>query len=118
MEEVLFSDLHSSADAHIYYLRRIMHNWQDAECHTILSHISAAMAPTSRLLIGEMVVPESPENQPDKTVYWMDLCMLVIGGKERSKREFESVLAGVGLKLVKIWRSNAGVQCVIECVKA
>ncbi|KAH8820847.1 S-adenosyl-L-methionine-dependent methyltransferase [Xylogone sp. PMI_703] len=103
--------------AQIYYLRRIMHNWQDAECRTILSHISAAMAPTSRLLIGEMVVPESPENQPDKTVYWMDLCMLVIGGKERSQKEFESLLATVGLRLVKIWRSKAGVQCVIECVK-
>jgi hypothetical protein len=101
-------------DAHIYYLRRIMHNWQDAECQKILQNIADAMAPDSRLLIAEMVVPKQPEGI-DKTVYWMDLCMLIIGGKERSEKEFSALLSSAGLKLVKIWRSKAGSQTVIEC---
>jgi hypothetical protein len=79
----------------------------------ILKNIAGAMAPDSRLLIGEMVVPEKPEGV-DKTVYWMDLCMLVIGGKERSKKEFSDLLASAGLELVKIWTSKAGSQTVIE----
>lgn len=68
-----------------------MHNWQDAECQKILKHIAEAMATDSRLLICEMVVPDKPEGV-DKTVYWMDLCMLIIGGKERSEKEFSSLL--------------------------
>ncbi|KAL3418584.1 O-methyltransferase [Phlyctema vagabunda] len=101
-------------NAHVYYLRRIMHNWQDAEAQKILKNIAGAMAPDSRLLIGEMVVPTEPEGI-DKTVYWMDLCMLIIGGKERSETEFSKLLASAGLQLVKIWRSKIGPQTVIEC---
>ncbi|PSS22714.1 hypothetical protein M430DRAFT_97724 [Amorphotheca resinae ATCC 22711] len=100
-------------NAHVYYLRRILHNWQDKECQVILKNIADAMAPDSRLLIGEMVVPEKPEGV-DKTVYWMDLCMLIIGGKERSKKEFSDLLASAGLELVKIWTSKSGSQTVIE----
>lgn len=91
-----------------------MHNWQDAECIKILRNIADAMAPDSRLLIGEMVVPVQPEGI-DRTVYWMDMCMLIIGGKERSEREFSALLNSAGLKLVKIWRSKAGSQTVVEC---
>ncbi|KAN0115172.1 o-methyltransferase-like protein [Hyaloscypha variabilis] len=101
-------------NAKIYYLRRIMHNWQDNEARKILKNIADAMAPDSRLLIGEMVVPDIPEGV-DKTVYWMDLCMLIIGGKERSEKEFSDLLDSAGLKLIKIWRSKVGSQTVIEC---
>ncbi len=95
-----------------------MHNWQDGEATVILSHIAAAMAPDSRLLIGEMVVPEVPMTGYeglDMTVYWMDLCMLIIGGKERSEAEFKAILDAAGLRLVKIWRSDLGSQTVLEC---
>jgi len=61
-----------------------------------------------------MVVPDIPEGV-DKTVYWMDLCMLIIGGKERSEKEFSDLLDSAGLKLIKIWRSKVGSQTVIEC---
>jgi len=54
-------------------------------------NIASAMAPDSRLLIAEMVVPIVPEGI-DKTVYWMDMCMLIIGGKERSEKEFSELL--------------------------
>ena len=101
------------ADAQIYYPRRIMHNWQDRWCRIILSNITATMAPDSRLLIGEMVVLETNAGV-DKTVYWMDLCMLIIGGKERSEKKFSSLVDSAGLKLVKIWRSKVGSQTVIE----
>jgi hypothetical protein len=103
-----------STDAHIYYLRRIMHNWQDAECRKILQNIADAIAPDSRLLIAEMVVPIVPEGI-DKTVYWMDMCMLIIGSKERSEKDFSELLDSANLKLVKIWPSSVGSQTVIEC---
>lgn len=95
-----------------------MHNWQDREAIVILSHIADAMAPDSRLLIGEMVVPKVPKTGYeglDMTVYWMDLCMLVIGGKERSEKEFKAILDAAGLRLVKIWWSQLSSQTVLEC---
>jgi len=71
------------------------------------------MAPDSRLLIGEMVIPETPQGT-NKHVYMMDICMLIIGGKERSKREFSNLLDSAGLKLHKVWTSKAGDQTIIE----
>jgi hypothetical protein len=91
-----------------------MHNWQDNEARKILRKIADAMAPNSRLLIGAMVVLDKPEGV-DKTVYWMDLCMLIIGGKERSEKGFSDLLDSTGSKLVKVWWSKVGSQTVIEC---
>lgn len=91
-----------------------MHNWQDNEARKILRTIANAMAPNSRLLIGAMVVPDKPEGV-DKTVYWMDLCMLIVAGKERSEKGFSDLLDSTGLKLVKVWRSKVGSQTAIEC---
>jgi pyocin large subunit-like protein len=90
-----------------------MHNWPDTECAKILSNTASAMAPDSRLLIAEMVVPELT-NTGDNTVYWMDLAMLVIGGRERSEKDFRALLDSAGLELINIWRSPDGPQCVLE----
>jgi len=71
------------------------------------------MRPDSRLLIGEMIVPEKAG--VNKYVFMMDICMLVIGGKERSEKEFSNLVEPAGLKLVKAWTSKTGDQCLIEC---
>jgi len=41
--------------ASIYILSNILHDWPDKEAVQILNHIVAAMAPTSRLLVIEIV---------------------------------------------------------------
>ena len=71
------------------------------------------MAPDSTLLIGEMVIPE--QAGVNKYVYMMDMCMLIIGGKERTESEFSVLLDSVGIRLVKVWASKTGNQTVIEC---
>jgi hypothetical protein len=83
----------------------------------ILQHLAAAMSPDSKLLISEMVVPSKP-SELDIPVYWMDLCMMNLGGKERTEENWMEVLAAGGLKIVKIWRAIAGPQTVIEAVLA
>ncbi|KAI9814557.1 MAG: hypothetical protein M1827_003112 [Pycnora praestabilis] len=96
-----------------YYFRRIMHNWPDDVCQKILSNTAMSMASDSRLLIAEMVVPERTGGG-DMTAYWMDFAMLVIGGRERSEKDFRDLLDAAGLELVKIWPSAIGPQTVIE----
>ncbi|TVY83975.1 O-methyltransferase hmp5 [Lachnellula suecica] len=99
--------------AHIYYLRRILHNWHDEPAKLILKNIADAMLPDSILLIGEMVFPE--QAGVNKYIYMMDICMLIIGGKERTGNDFSRLLDAVGLRLVKVSVSDAGDQAVIEC---
>ncbi|KAH6716821.1 O-methyltransferase [Leptodontidium sp. MPI-SDFR-AT-0119] len=101
-------------NAHIYFLRRIIHNYQDNVCHTILKIIAAAMSPKSRLLIGEVIVPARTQIGEDLSTYWMDMVMISIGGKERSEKEFVALLEGAGLVLYKIWPYAVGNQAMIE----
>ncbi|KAK0118195.1 hypothetical protein ONS95_012499 [Cadophora gregata] len=101
-------------NAHIYFLRRIIHNYQDNVCLTILKNIAAAMGPKSRLLIGEVIVPARTEIGEDLGTYWMDMVMISIGGKERSEKEFVALLEGAGLVLHKIWPYVVGNQAMIE----
>ncbi|EPE31358.1 S-adenosyl-L-methionine-dependent methyltransferase [Glarea lozoyensis ATCC 20868] len=101
-------------NAHIYYYRRIMHNYQDDVCISILKQAVAAMGPTSRLLIADLVIPAQTEVGEDMSPYWMDMVMIAIGGKERSEKEFKQLLEDVGLEFVKVWREEGGGQAVVE----
>ncbi|KAH7391456.1 O-methyltransferase [Cadophora sp. MPI-SDFR-AT-0126] len=101
-------------NAHIYFLRRIIHNYQDNVCLTILKNIARAMGPKSRLLIGEVIVPARTQIGEDLGTYWMDMVMISIGGKERSEKEFVALLDGAGLVLHKIWPYAVGNQAMIE----
>lgn len=101
-------------NAHIYYIRRILHNYQDGVCIAILKNIAAAMGPKSRLLVAEIIVPARTEVGEDMGAYWMDMVMLAIGGKERSEKDYISLFNATGLELVKIWPAAVGTQTVIE----
>jgi len=100
-------------NAKIYYLRRVLHDWPDAECIKILTNQADAMADDSILLIAEMVVPKMVQRE-DCYVYWMDLTMMMFAGGERSEADWRRLFDQSGLELVKIWPSAVGTQCVIE----
>jgi hypothetical protein len=40
-------------------MHKIMHDWPDAECVEILTHLRDAMAPDSRIFINDCIVPET-----------------------------------------------------------
>lgn len=105
-------------DAHAYYIRRCLHNWTDEHCTKILKAIVPAMAPDSRVLVGEMVVPEYNSVRPggveDMAPYWMDHNMFAFGGRERTRSDFEKLFVDSGLRLVKVWQSEASSQAVLE----
>ena len=72
------------------------------------------MGLTSRLLIGEVVLPSRTKVAGEMTGYWKDVVMLVIGGKERSPEDFAKILEVAGLQLVKVWPFETGEQAVVE----
>ncbi|KAK8122864.1 hypothetical protein PG984_011534 [Apiospora sp. TS-2023a] len=110
-----FYDEQPVKNAHIYYLRKVMHNYYDDKCRTILRPLVEAMGPTSRLPFGDMVLPESARPGQDPLPFGMDLRMLMIGGKERTEAQWQQLLESAGLVIVKIWRlPGAPHQATIE----
>lgn len=94
-------------------MHSVLHDWPDELCRKILTHITAAMRPGySKVLINENVIP-------DTDPYWeatsLDLIMMMIGACERSERQWNALLESVGLRIVKIWTAQKGVESLIEC---
>lgn len=102
-------------NAQVYYIRRVMHDWQDNDAARILKAIIPAMGPDSRILISDMAIPE-PVTSRDAGAIWLDLMMMSIGGKERTIRDWQYLAVLSGLKLVKVWQEpeKFGPLCVVE----
>lgn len=79
-----------------YYLRHVLHDWNDADTVRILRACREAMPPAATLLIVEKAIPEG--NDPDFAKL-LDMNMLAIGGKERTLAQYADLLAQAGLRL-------------------
>ena len=65
-------------NAKAYLLRAVCHDWSDTSVVKILSNIASAMAPDSKVLIADNVLPEGGVQG---MAAFMDLLMLCIGGR-------------------------------------
>ncbi|KAF2273798.1 O-methyltransferase [Westerdykella ornata] len=101
--------------AHVYYLCQILHNYPDHLCRNILKQIAGAMAPHSRLLIVDAVLPAETEIGGGVGMgYLIDIVGLAMGGKERTEKEIAALLDAEGLELVKVWHSKTSWQAAVE----
>lgn len=86
--------------ARYYYLRTILHNWDDDRCVEILRNLVPALGPDSQILIDEMVVPNT------KAHIWPSvqdlLMMMTFGARERTLDDWAELLGRAGLKIVDI----------------
>ncbi|MEU5534699.1 methyltransferase [Streptomyces sp. NPDC020362] len=90
-----FERVPEGADTHL--ICSVLHDWTDEQCVSILRASRAALEPGGRLMIVEMLVPEDGSWHPSK---WSDIGMMVLtGGRERTAREFEALLAEAGYTL-------------------
>lgn len=85
------------ADA--YVMRHILHDWDDAAAISILRNCRKAMNPEGRILVVETVLP--PLNAPCFGK-WLDLMMLIVGGRERTGRQYRHLFSQAGLQLSRI----------------
>jgi hypothetical protein len=78
----------------------LLHDWDDADAARILAAVRRAAKPTSRLLIVETLVPETPGPHFGKT---LDIIMLAVtGGRERTTAQHRALLAGTGFELARV----------------
>jgi len=100
--------------AHVYLMRRLLHDFYDPEAIKILRNTASAMAVDSRLIICDMLVPDYVEVNGPMTLYWLDFSLLAIGGRERSLSEFENICAKAGLEIVKVYPSRGDKTVMLE----
>ena len=96
-----------------YVLKNILHDWNDADCITILKNCHSAMAEHGKVLLVETV--KTANGEPFDSL--LDLNMLVISrGRERSEAEYRALLDEAGLKLTKVIPTVSPLS-VIEAVR-
>ena len=81
-----------------------MHDYADPVCINILSQLSRSMAPDSRVLICDMVIPQRVDEASFASAV-LDNAVMAMGGKERTEDGFKKLLEGAGIELVKVWRA-------------
>jgi SAM-dependent methyltransferase len=107
------------ADADAYVLQTVLHDWDDERSARILSTCRRAMAPASRLLVIERVLPERLEaTEAHQSAARSDLHMLVaLAGRERTEAELRALLAAAGLRVSQVL-PVLQTYCVIEARSA
>jgi SAM-dependent methyltransferase len=106
-----FESIPTGADA--YFMRHIIHDWDDEKSHRILENIRRVITEHGRLLVVESVIP--PGNEPFFGKL-LDVTMLVVpGGQERTEEEYRTLFGKAGFRLSRIVPTQAEVS-VIEGV--
>ncbi|MEU6350903.1 methyltransferase [Streptomyces sp. NPDC047072] len=84
------------AGGDLYVLSRVLHDWDDERCLTILRRCAEAMAPGAELLVVERLLPE--DGRLTLAVAW-DVHMLCnVGGRERTEAHYRRLLAEAGFE--------------------
>ena len=91
-----------------YLLMEVIHDWGDAESVDILKAIRRAAPSGARLLLIEEMVPDDPGPAWSKM---LDLHMLtLIGGKQRTRREYEALLRAAGFAFEREIETGGGIS--------
>lgn len=95
-----FQSVPAGGDA--YFMKHIIHDWEDDKAITILRNCRNALAgkKNGKVVLLEFVVPPGNEPHPSKII---DIEMLFLpGGKERTEAEFRDLFARAGFQLTRI----------------
>lgn len=84
----------------VYLLSRVLHDWDDEQCRTILDRCAEAMADGTELLIVERLLPE--DGSPSLAVAWDLHMMCNVGGRERTTGHYRELLAASGFELTSV----------------
>ena len=100
--------------ADIFILKRVLHDWTDAQATEILKNVTHAMNNDSTLYIFEGILDQA-ENK--KQLAAIDLLLRIIfGGSERTLDQFKNIIHNAGLEIIET-DPIADILSVITCKK-
>jgi hypothetical protein len=99
--------------ADLYLVQRILCDWPDKECLTILENCRRALNPKGRLIVIEMILDD---NEFTPFVAHTDLTMMVVlGAKERTLAEFDSLFERTGFRRTAVKKTTTPFS-IIEAI--
>lgn len=111
-----FFTLNPIKNAKVYHIRACLHDWSDELCVKMLGNVVPAMAPDSRLLIAECLLPTDPREDAGGLMGFQDMAMMCLGGKERTVEGVERIVRQAGLVVERVWEGEGvGRFVVVEC---
>ena len=113
MASDFFVSIPAGADA--YFMKHILHDWNDEDATCILKNIRTVIPSNGKLVLAETVVPTDANFHPGKLI---DIEMLVfLKGKERTEPEWRKLLEGAGFRVTRIIETKSPLH-LIEAVPA
>lgn len=101
-------------NADLYILKRILHDWNDHDCITILNNCYHAMPDNARLVIIEAIVAEGNTRDIAKDIDFE--MMILFGGKERTQKEWAILLDKANFEITNIYPTSS-LLSIIEIKK-
>jgi hypothetical protein len=91
------------ADADIYLLKSVIHDWPDERARTILGNVRRALRSENRLLIIERLMPERIRPSAEhEALARSDLHMMVaLAAQERTQSEMTALARSAGLEVLR-----------------
>ncbi|MFI6564942.1 methyltransferase [Streptomyces sp. NPDC050534] len=105
--EVVTGDFFVSvpAGSDVYLLKGVVKDWDDERATTILANVRAAIPRAGRMLIIEVVMPETVDGSVPSVMYIGDLHMLAnVSGRERTEAEYRSLCGRAGFSVAEVRR--------------
>ncbi|ORY03752.1 S-adenosyl-L-methionine-dependent methyltransferase [Clohesyomyces aquaticus] len=123
------------SDGDVWYMRGVLHEYDDNEALEVLKHLAVAMrrTPNSIMIINEVlncspfILPETSIAPPSEHIPSDQSCLpstgntmtwstfSLFGGKERSLEEYEGLLNSAGFTVSKLYRFRT-FTVMLECV--
>lgn len=110
------------AEGDVYTLKNVLHNWPEDRVEQIMRTVRDAVradgdVTRKRVLVIEHLMVEDGEDV-QSVAPWMDLnFFILVGGRDRTRREYEKLFARVGFSVARLLPTTTG-RTIIELVVA
>jgi O-methyltransferase domain len=101
--------------ARVYFLRHILHDYNDEIARHVLAQLKQVMEPGySKILLNECVVANQGAAWQHTS---LDMFLMAMNtSQERSEKEWYDLIASAGLEIAGIWTQGVGSESLIEVV--
>lgn len=101
------------------FMKHILHDWSDEDSKKILTNCVKSLKDGGKIILAEAVLPDAggdmgPIAQTQKN---LDLMMLLIGGKERTSKQWQAVAESAGLTVDGITSTQSPMCQIITLSK-